>query len=292
MQRVLEVGGTHVTAALVDVERREVLRSERFKLDSSADRETLLGGLVEAARAMGEDAAELPITVAIPGPFDYRRGIGNFEGVAKFGALKDVAVGDRLSAELGVPVKFLNDVTAYAIGEYEQHGRPRRFVALTLGTGVGSCFLDEGEPVEDGPNVPPHGWVYLLEYDGRPMEETFSRRAVIGAYQDASGEELDVAEISARARAGDEAAIAVLRKAFKGLAETVSPWLAKFETDLLVIGGSIAKSWDHAQRFFIPLVEEVVQELGGNPPEIVLGADGETAALLGAARYGRQVHGR
>ncbi|WP_342373232.1 ROK family protein [Propioniciclava soli] len=286
MQRVLEVGGTHVTSALVDPERSRVVRSQRSDLDSSADRATLLTGLVAAARGLGGDADGLPLTVAIPGPFDYARGVGNFEGVEKFGALKDVAVGDHLSAELGVPVTFLNDVTAYAIGEYELHGRPRRFVALTLGTGVGSCFLDNGEPVDSGADVPPHGWVYLLEWEGRPLEDTFSRRAIARAHAAATGEHHDVRAIAELARDGDDLATGVLTRAYGALAETISPWLVRFGADVVVVGGSIAQSWDLTTRWFTPRVEEIVREAGAEPPYIEPGSDGETAALIGAAQYG------
>lgn len=287
MYTVLEVGGTHVTAALVDLAPPHVAHAERVEIDSSADAETLLKSFTAAVAGLGDEARAKPLVVAIPGPFDYDRGIGDFEGVAKFGSLRGVRVGDELARRLGSgSVTFLNDVTAYGIGQYELLGRPRRMVALTLGTGVGSVFLQDGSPVTAGPGVPPNGWVYLLEHDGRPIEETFSRRAIIAAHAAASGQELDVHEIADQARSGDPTAVHTLSAAYASLAETLAPYLIAFETDLLVVGGSIARSWDLILRWFEPSVMSHFHHLDVQAPRILPGAVGETAALIGAARYG------
>ena len=81
-------------------------------------------------------------------------------------------------------VRFLNDADAFGVGEYAV-GAARghdRAVCITLGTGVGSAFLDRGRPVNSGPTVPPDGSIHLVVHDGRPIEETVSRRAIRTAY--------------------------------------------------------------------------------------------------------------
>jgi glucokinase len=114
-------------------------------------------------------------------------------------------------------------------------------VCLTLGSGVGSAFLDHGVPVNDGPLVPPEGSAYRLEHGGRPLEETVSRRGIRAAYgRDAP----DVKAIAELARSGDRHARAVLDNAFHALGTTMGPWLATFSATVLVVGGSIAASWD------------------------------------------------
>lgn len=281
MITVLEVGGTHVTSALVDLHTLRVAHQVRVGLDSSAPAEAIIDKFATAVRRLGREAGRHGVVVAIPGPFDYANGVGDFEGVAKFGALTGVPLGELLSQRLGSRVQFLNDVTAYALGQYELLGRPQRLVTMTLGTGVGSCFLHDGVPVTDAPSVPPHGWFYLLQHDGLPLEETFSRRALVAEYERVRGERVDVGEIANLARRGDDAARKILRDAFTALADTVAPWLRGFGAQVLVIGGTVATSWDLVEEWFEPAFLRHFP----TPPTIRPGLDGESAALLGAARF-------
>ena len=152
---VVDVGGSHVTAALVEGSGPFRVRSRRSAaLDSSAPREDLLRQLAGVASPLAASSW----TVALPGPFDYVRGRGDFAGVAKLGSLAGVDLRAELAARLGVPggrVQFVNDAVAYALGEWTHLVVPvSRFVCITLGTGVGSAWLADGDPVDSGPDVP------------------------------------------------------------------------------------------------------------------------------------------
>lgn len=284
MHTVLEVGGTHVVAAIVDASRRHVLVTRRLVLDSQDHAGSILETLGRAVERLGPAARELPLVVAIPGPFDYGRGIGDFAGVAKFGALRGVDLRTILTDRLGMDVYFVNDVTAFGVGQYLLLRRPRRLVALTLGTGVGSVFLEDGHPVTTGNTLPPQGWVYLLEHDGRPLEESFSRRAIVEGYERASGKTLDVREIASLARRGDAAACMVMEQGFSALAKTLAPWVTRFEADLMVIGGAIVGSWDLVERWFTPRLAALLPP-GSTPMPVESGAGNRDAALIGAAHH-------
>ncbi|WP_345609546.1 ROK family protein [Pseudonocardia adelaidensis] len=183
--------------------------------------------------------------VAIPGPFDYAAGVGRFAGVGKFDALRGVALGEILAKELdAADVVFLNDAHAFGIGEWRA-GTARghdRVLVLTLGTGVGSCFLDRGTPVSSGPDVPPEGRADLLTIDGAPLEETVSRRALLA--RAGAGPGVDVRDLAERARAGDTATESLFTDAFAALGRAVAPWARRFGASLVVVGGAIAASWD------------------------------------------------
>lgn len=238
-------------------------------------------------RQYGDWARPSRLVVAIPGPFDYDRGIGDFAGVAKFSDLRGFRLGDELSTRLAMPVHFINDVAAYAIGQYEQLNHPRRLVALTLGTGVGSAFLHDGAPVESGPLVPANGWVYPLPYRGQPIEETFSRRAINAEYARATGRDQDVAAIASLADGGEPDAMSVMQHAYGALAQTLTPWLVRFGADCVVLGGSIVQTWALVERYFTPAVEAAHRDHQTWPPDVVQGQGGEEAALVGAAIYAR-----
>ncbi|MFD4507055.1 ROK family protein [Streptomyces sp. NPDC058457] len=272
---VLEVGGTHVTAALVDLTAGETVgEAMRRPLPARGTAEEILDGVTAAASLIGAPAGA-PWGVAVPGPFDYESGIALFRDVGKFDALYGVDVRAELSRRMRPApgtLRFLNDADAFGIGEFVAGAVAghERVVCITLGSGVGSAFLDRGEPVNHGPLVPPEGSAHLLSYDGRPLEETVSRRAIRAAYAravpaagrgpvpgkpDTAGapgipdvrgipDVPDVHVIAELARGGDPDARAVLEHAFQALGVALAPWLARFGATALVVGGSIAASWD------------------------------------------------
>jgi glucokinase len=285
---VMDVGGSHVTAAEVTLspERAVILRRHDVELDSLGSREAILGSLESAARPLR--VAGRPWSIAMPGPFDYPLGTGSFEGIGKFGSIAGLdlrqALADRLKTN-PAQVSFLNDADAYGIGEWAFGGpgdRPPRLVCLTLGTGVGSAFVREGVAVTEGPEVPREGAAYTIEFDGEPLEETVSTRAIKRAYARSGGEALDVSRIAERARAGDRAAIAAFAGPMRSLGRAIGPWVARFGATRLVVGGAMARSW--------PLLEEPLRAgLAESPDlselEVAPASLGDDAPLAGAAAW-------
>lgn len=284
---VLEVGGTHVTAALVDAVPLAVRSTRRVPLDAQGSADSIMGELVAAARALGE----LPPStwgVAIPGPFDYEAGVGRFAGVAKFDALNGVDVGAWLTRELASveAVGFLNDADAFGLGEaVAGAGRGlARSVTITLGTGVGSAFVRDGACVHDGDDVPPGGYAHELEVAGKPLEETASRRAIMAGYRARGGADLDVADIAGLAIAGEAAALGAFRDAYEGLAVGLAPYLIAFEAEALIIGGSIARSWQLVESILVPALRRMGASTPVKPCERP-----DHAPLIGAAWFVRTV---
>ena len=251
---VLEIGGTHLASALVRRGTWCIIpgSTTRHSFDASGSAAALIDAMVETMNAVppghGQDWV-----VAIPGPFDYAAGIGQYEHVGKFDSLRGVNVAEQLSRRLGsarVSLRFLNDADAFGVGEYAVGAAraTRRVACITLGTGVGSAFLDNGEPVNSGDSVPPHGSVHLLEYRGYPLEETVSRRAIRASYAATTGQSVDevpdVRELADLSRAGNTAAADVLSSAFAHLGAALAPAMNRFQATTLVVGGSMAKSWD------------------------------------------------
>jgi glucokinase len=293
---VLDIGGSHVTAALVDLASGHVSAgsTRRRSLDSTAAAGVLLDVIVDCAREVPAPAAAT-WGVAVPGPFDYAEGIARFEGVGKFDALNGVDIGAVLRRELpGEPstVVFVNDAIAFGLGEWAfgAGAGHDRMVGITLGTGVGSAFLDRGAPVASGPGVPPHGEVFRLRIAGRPLEDTVSRRALLREYARLNPESpcADVRDIADRARAGDATASEVLKTAFTRLGLSLSPWLSRFGATALVVGGAMGRSWD---LVYPPLTAGIQSGSDDGPTVTVVAApDSETSALLGAGWWA--VHGR
>ncbi|HEV7203838.1 MAG TPA: ROK family protein [Jatrophihabitans sp.] len=279
---VLEIGGTHVSAALVDPSDWSVPARVRLALEADADADAVIGRF--AAAAAGIDAPPAARWgVAMPDPFDYQRGMGLFEGVGKFAALRGVDVGTALRRRMRsapATLAFLNDADAFALGECVAGAArgARRCLGITLGTGIGSGWIVDGEIVD--PGFPPDGRLHRLTIAGHPLEDVVSRRAIRRAFGAAGGDPgADVRGIAAAARAGDARARRVLDAAFVELGRVVGSCQSGFRPDVLVIGGSMAASWDVIGPAFRAGAE------GSGLPEVRIATDSDTAPLIGAARH-------
>ncbi|MGW0535380.1 ROK family protein [Streptomyces sp. NPDC003032] len=308
MRPVLEIGGTHVTAALADPDTAVVARSVRRPLDARGTAEHILGAVVRCAGELEAPAGQV-WGVAVPGPFDYDKGIARFEGVGKFDDLYGIDVRSVLLDGVWprpAETVFLNDAHAFLLGEWRAGAARghRRCVGITLGTGVGSAFAVDGFVRREGPGVPPQGRVDLLKEGGRPLEDAVSRRAILARYGGAGpsgsggpggpggpgrpgrpfgpGEPQDVREIAERARAGERRAHRVLDEAFTTLGAVLAPHLRDFDATALVVGGAMAASWD--------LIRPALRAgLGDTPVTLRRAALGENGALMGAAAYAAAV---
>ncbi|MBW5424797.1 ROK family protein [Streptomyces sp. BG9H] len=287
MRPVLEIGGTHVTAALADPDTATVTRGTRRPLDARGTAEQILGAVVRCAGDLEAPAGQV-WGVAVPGPFDYDKGIARYEAVGKFDDLYGIDVRSVLLDGVWprpADTVFLNDAHAFLLGEWQAGAARghRRCVGITLGSGVGSAFGVDGDVRREGPGVPPQGRADLLKAGGRPLEDTVSRRAILARY---GGDDptapldarLDVREIAARARAGERRARQVLDEAFTTLGAVLAPHLRDFDATALVVGGAMASSWD--------LIRPALRAgLGGTAVALRRAALGEDAALIGTAAY-------
>lgn len=268
---VLEIGGSHVTAAVVSPGKWAVETVDRTKLDSQSTAGKILAQLTAAA-----DRLPLAngLAVALPGPFDYETGIAWYRGVDKFDALYGHDLGKSLRELLKLErIVFVNDAEAFSVGEWAA-GTLRglqRCVGVTIGTGIGTAFLLDGRAVRTGDSVPPGGELYRTSFEGLPLEDWISARAILREYFHHAAEEdgIGVREIAERARTGSDVAREVLLGAFEVLAEALTPWLERFGATRVVLGGSISGAFD--------VVEEVF------PFDCSVTADTEHSALIGAA---------
>ncbi len=269
---VLEVGGSHVTAAVVSPGGWDVTVVDRAKLESQQPAEAVAGQLAAAARKLPLASG---LAVALPGPFDFATGVAWYRGQDKFDQLYGFNLGESLRAELTLDrLMFMNDAEAFAVGEWTA-GEVRgveRCVGVTIGTGIGTAFLADGRVVRDGETVPPGGELYKTSYDGKPLEDSISGRAILREYATRTGtDEPGVKEIADRARAGDTVAHEVLLTTFGVLAAALGPWLERFGVTKTVLGGSISGAFDLVATAF------------GSPVSAT--KDTEHSALIGAAAH-------
>ena len=283
----LDIGGTHVSAALVDLAQPGLVPGTRVRrlVHSHGDAEAIVGLWAETAkRACAAAGSVAGVGIAMPGPFDYARGMGLFEGNEKFECLRGVNVRKALLERLGmgeaIALRFTNDAQCFLMGEAAA-GAARGHadaVGITLGTGFGSGFMRQGEPVEAGPGVPPGGELYNLDFHGGMTEKVISARGIVGLYAGLGGGHLE-GGVRALARRAKRDPIA--RRAFGQfgalLGEFLLPWLREFAPTVLVIGGNISR----AAPLFMPTLEPLLQKAIPGM-QVACSELLEDAALIGA----------
>jgi polyphosphate glucokinase len=207
----LDVGGSSIKAALVDIERgasTTPLRSVRTPMPSTP--EAVLQACAQIDRDLG---AAGPAGLAFPSVVQG--------GLARTAANVDkswigCAGAARLSQLIGRPVIFLNDADAAGVAEMSTGGTGKDVkgvvILLTFGTGIGSALFLDGELV-------PNTELGHLEFHGQDAEYTASARV-------RTEEALDWAGWCAR----------------------VNDYLARlhalFWPDLFIIGGSISEDFE------------------------------------------------
>jgi glucokinase len=288
----IEIGGSHVSTARVDLSARRILPGSRCRmpLASGSAADEIIDQIGACARL---SAGRWPEAwgVAIPGAFDFEAGIGFYAGAGKFESLDGIPLRPLLARAIDptpLDIAFVNDADAFVIGEWlgGAAAAQRVAVGITLGTGVGSAFLEDGAIITDDPRVPPQGRADLLLIDGRPLEETVSHRAIVARHATLAGPGgtalTNVHDIAAAARQGTPAARQALDEAFRALGVALAPWLQRFEARVLVVGGGMLGAWDLIESPLRAGVEADAPDAGARLA-LVPSAGSEDAALLGAA---------
>lgn len=284
----VDIGGTHISCALADIATGNLLDTSfaRNNYDNQAPAANILQGWANALRhTMGKipKTQLLGIGFAMPGPFDYRSGISNM--THKFPHLNGMHLPSALEMYLpeskGYPMRFVNDASAFAVGEaWVGEGKNvERIVCITLGTGFGSAFVEAGVPVVTREDVPPQGCLWHLPFHDGIADEYFSTRWFTAAYEKLSGIKLNGVKELMEMAEENLGARGLFEQFGQNLAECLAPWLLRFRADKLVVGGNIS----YALHLFEPVLTDHLR-LSGCRTRVVPSHLKESAALIGAAR--------
>jgi glucokinase len=223
------------------------------------------------------------IGFAIPGPFDYRNGISKMEH--KFRHLYDLHIPSELNKLLvtthDLPMRFLNDATAFAVGEaWLGQGRGHQKVVVgTLGTGFGSAFLDGSVPIVTRADVPKEGCLWYLPYRDGIADDFFSTRWFTKTWQTQTGMAVDGVKDLVELAKTDPKARELFDTFGHNLSDFLAPWLSRFGADILILGGNIA----HAFDLFGPALQGDLSRQGVTT-QVAISQLEEHAALIGSAR--------
>lgn len=275
----VDIGGTHISAALIDIAERSLINGslKRLAVNSRADKASILSAWCNIINDAfdGVPLQNRMVGIAMPGPFDYAAGISLINEQDKFKSLYQINIKNELASCLNIPtehIHFINDAAGFLQGEvYAGAAKGKQNVlGLTLGTGLGSAICMGGEATDAD--------LWNSPFMDGIAEDYLSTRWFVQRYAQLSGQKLDGVKELADLAASNHDATRVFMEFGYNLAQFLIPIIKKNKIDMVIFGGNITQAFDA----FAP---ELTAILRGNDihADVKISTLKEHAALIGAA---------
>ncbi|RYG39366.1 MAG: ROK family protein [Chitinophagaceae bacterium] len=275
----VDIGGSHITVALIDIQKREIIKNTRRRkeVNSGKGAEEILdlwaAIITESFRLA--DSKPTRLGIAMPGPFDYANGISYIQNQNKYDALYGLNIKQQLAERLDVlagDIWFMNDAACFLHGEmFTGAGKGfSRVMGLTLGTGLGSALSLNQETVDAD--------LWGTAFKDGIAEDYLSTRWFLKRYRELSGKIVkDVKELVSKIH--EEVLIQVVFDEFgTSLGKFLVPYIRQEQLELIIFGGNISLASRHFSRAVKRVWDEEQISVGIRNAEL-----GENAALIGAA---------
>ena len=305
----IDVGGQTSKLGVVDM-RGQVLAQTVIRTDTHDEIEPYIDDLAEAVNKVITDAGVAGqvrgIGMGIPNGIYYTGEIENAVNL-KWGKQGTLPVAKLLSDKMGgIPVALTNDANAAAMGEmtYGAARGMKNFIMITLGTGVGSGIVINGEVVygHDG-FAGELGHTCVVRHNGRLCN--CGKTGCLETYASATGvartarEWLDMSEepsvlrsldnitskdVYDAAKEGDKLAIKIFEYTGTILGESFADFIAFSSPEAIVLFGGLARSKEFLREPIENAMNANVLSLWRNKVKIVFSQLKESdAAILGAS---------
>jgi glucokinase len=300
----IDVGGTSTKGGVVDRMGRVMSRFE-IPTDSNAGTKSVLS-VAETLlrRAPDLEVAIHSVGVGAAGFVDAATGSITFSPNLVY---DDPQVATAVREHVGLPVMVDNDANVAAWGEYRFGGaRGATHIALlTLGTGIGSGFIIDGEILRGHSGAGAELGHMVIDPTGpecpcglRGCFEQFASGTAIARFaRQAVEQEPDssivtfagtISQITAEhvakaARELDEVARDVLRRAGRALGLGLSNVVNLFDPEVIVLGGSVVQA---GEPYLGPARDELQRRMQAQrrrPMRLDVSTLGDDAGLVGAA---------
>lgn len=228
----IDLGGTNMRVGLTD--GATLVNSVIEPCPAKETEEVVLNQLKrQIAQLMSSDVTG--IGIGVPSVVDSVRGI--VYNVANIPSWKEVHLKEQLEQEFGIPVAVNNDANCFALGvwEYGEGKGTRDMVGLTMGTGIGSGIIINGQ-LYNGVNTGA-GEIGSLPFKDADYEFYCSSRFFSHLHGDTG------AKFGKRAQAGDAEAIAVWNEFGQNVGELIKAVLFTYAPEAIIIGGGIASAF-------------------------------------------------
>jgi glucokinase len=313
----LDLGGTNSVFGIVDA-RGEIKATTAIKTGGYTNVEDYVKASVEALQPIIEQVGgiEKIKAMGIGAPNgNYYNGTIEFAPNLAWAKNGVVPLAKLFSDQLGVPVALTNDANAAAIGEmvYGVARGMKNFIVITLGTGVGSGIVVNGQLLygHDGFAGELGHVIMVRGSEGRSCG--CGRTGCLEAYCSATGvartarellaktdrpsllremnpEDITSLDVSIAAGKGDELAKEIYEFTGNMLGEACADFAAFSSPEAFIFFGGMVKAGDLIMEPIKRSYNEHVMNIFKNKAQFLIsGLDGASAAVLGASAIGWEI---
>lgn len=309
----LDLGGTNSVFGIVD-SRGDIKATTAIKTQGYDKVEDYVDASVKALQVIIEQVGGIEnikaMGIGAPNG-NYYNGTIEFAPNLSWGHNGIVPLAKLFSDKLGIPVALTNDANAAAIGEmaYGVARGMKNFIVITLGTGVGSGIVINGQLVYGCDGFAGElGHVIMRRENGRACG--CGRNGCLEAYCSATGvarsarefllksdrpsllremnpDDITSLDVSIAAGKGDELAKEVFEFTGEMLGAACADFAAFSSPEAFIFFGGLVKAgdliMDPIKRSYD---EKVLPIFRGKAKFLVSGLDGASAAVLGASAIG------
>lgn len=309
----IDLGGTNIAAGIVDATGQILQKSsiptqhERDYLEVIRDMALLIYGLIDKG---GYELANIAsIGIGCPGAVDKKWGEIIFANNLNW---HDVPIQALLREYLNLPIYLENDAAAAALAEYlfGSCQGTENSITLTLGTGVGSGMIMNGQLFSGSHGAGAHLGHMIVETDGIPCtcgnkgcwEQYVSATSLVREGQKAVKEspdgliaklaEQDLSKVTAKmvldaAKEKDPAVVKIFDRYIDYLAMGMITIINAFDPEVIAIGGGVSQAGDFLLQSLCEEVEKHIFYKDVAHARICLAQLGNDAGIIGAAMLGR-----
>lgn len=310
----LDLGGTNSVFGIVD-SRGDIKATTAIKTQAYDEVEDYVKASVDALQIIIDQVGGIDKikSMGIGAPnANYYTGNIEFAPNLKWGHSGIVPLADMFSERLGIPVGITNDANAAAIGEmtYGAARGMKNFIEITLGTGVGSGIVINGQVVYGSDGFAGElGHVTMVRGEkgrlcgcgrtgcleaycsatgvARTAREMLQKTDRPSLLRDLEPDKITSLDVSLAAAKGDELSKEIYQFTGEMLGEACADFAAFCSPEAFVFFGGLTKAGDLLMDPIKKSYDEhVLKIFKGHAKFLVSSLDGSSAAVLGASAIG------
>ena len=292
----IDIGGTNTVVGLVDKEGN-VLGTDSVKTQSFPVLEEYVKTVSKLAKdliAKNNVSINEIVGLGIGAP-NANYYTGNIEMAPNLPWKQDkVPLAKMFREELNIPVTITNDANAAALGE-KMYGVAKdmdNFIMITLGTGVGSGIVINGQLVYGHDGFAGELGHVIIERNGRLcgcgrrgcLETYCSATGIVRTAKERNTPFLTSKDIYDAAVKGDETAIDIFKETGTRLGRAFADMVVFSSPEAFVLFGGLAKAGDFIVKYTKEAMEESIMPIFKGKVKILLSTMKDAdAAVLGAS---------
>lgn len=307
----IDVGGTNVKIALVD-KSGKIIYSNSVPTYAKMGYEYTVNNIKQAIKDLMKEtnttAKDIDgIGFDFPGQVDYKTGVVKL--APNIPGWVNVPIAQMIEEEFHIPTRIDNDVRCAALGEMKFGAGKgcENFVCITVGTGIGSGLVVNGQLVRGASNAAGEiGHIKLQMKDGLIcgcgdtgcLEAYASGPSIVAMAQDyikggkstkfremaaAEGGEITPYMVAKAAEAGDPVAKRIFAIVGEYIGIGLTSVINLLNPEKVIIGGGVAEAGDLLLDPIRKTIKERAMVVAGSAVEIVPAQLGNSAGVIGAS---------